>query len=144
MLPKVFVDSDVVISSLLSPAGGAAALFSLDVHHLYISTFSLKELIIVCQNLGIAKTLLDRRVEERCRVIQLKNLGSIKMRFGKFVSDQNDAHIVAGAIAAKVQFLSTKLRNPSASLFCLPENFYSTCGRGINDGGKRLAGRNGN
>lgn len=104
---KVFVDSDVVISSLLSSNGAAAALFEQTECQLYVSTFSLKELVIVCRELGIAKERLDRRIKKKCRAISLTDLLKIQKTFGMFITDIHDAHIVAGAREASAQFLIT-------------------------------------
>lgn len=107
MLLKVFVDSDVVVSSLLSSSGAAAALFGQTECLFYVSTFSLKELAIVCSELGITRERLDRRVKKQCVVVSLADMPKIQTTFGAFVADIHDSHIVAGAKAASVQFLAT-------------------------------------
>ena len=99
----VFVDSDVVISSLLSSSGAAATLFTQAECQWHVSTFSLRELVIVCRELGIAK----ERFKGKCTVTPLANLPKIQKTFGMFVTDIHDAHIIAGAKAVKAQFLVT-------------------------------------
>jgi len=74
---RIFIDSDVVISSL-------------------ISSISLKEL----------RAVVEMLVKNRFEVFPLtKELGEIKEEYVQYVTDINDAHIVAGAYSTKVKYL---------------------------------------
>ncbi len=102
---RVFLDSDVVISSLLSNKGAAYLLINKQNKiELWISDFSVKELKIVVERLGIARQKLEQLMAEKLRIVKIKSLGK---KFEGFVSDVDDAHIVAGAVAAKAGFLIT-------------------------------------
>lgn len=100
---RVFIDSDVIISSLLSSKGAAYRLF----HGIniipVISTTSLKELHVVCKRLHIASEALENLIQKKCIVIPLQIKTHYKYK--KYVLDPNDAHIVAGVISAKATYL---------------------------------------
>ena len=96
---RVFLDSDVVISSLLSDYGAANILVNSKSPEFYISNISEKEIKTVAKRLSIqeSKMMSLIKVEE--------DLKSIKQKFGGYTTDPDDAHIVAGAASAKVRFL---------------------------------------
>ncbi|MEX0616533.1 MAG: PIN domain-containing protein [Candidatus Woykebacteria bacterium] len=103
---KVFVDSDVVISSLLSQSGAAYILTNAKNLQLFISNIAYQELKIVTERLGIEKQKLDDLLRERFKTVELEeNLSVIKGKYGNLVLDQNDAHILAGAKAESARFL---------------------------------------
>lgn len=105
---KVFVDSDVVISSLISQKGAANLLLNSDKVEVVISNFSKKELKKVSEKLDIEQDKLNKLITERLKVVKLKStLAGTKLEFEKYTNDLNDAHIVAGAKQAKVKFLIT-------------------------------------
>lgn len=102
-----FVDSDVIISSLLSDQGAAYALLhQLSQPSLLISNFSERELAIVIARLNIASEKLDSLISNHFRTVTLnQNLATIKQRYAEFVTDINDAHVVAGAHLTHSRFL---------------------------------------
>lgn len=105
MPDRVFVDSDVVISALLSETGAAHLLLSdkrLAVE-LFISTLSRTELDKVCRRLHISATRLDSMIAEFLQVTDLQNVTVEK--FNRMVLDAGDAHIIAGAAASRCRFL---------------------------------------
>ncbi len=105
-MPTAFVDSDVVISSLLSEKGASFFLFSQTKIDLFISSLSLKELKIVIKRLGIEERKLNTLIQKRLKVVVLKGTKrEIEKKYQNYVLDQNDSHIVAGARQAKVKFL---------------------------------------
>ncbi len=107
MALKVFIDSDVVISSLISSEGAAYLLINnvLDLE-LYISNLSLKELEVVAERLKLEKNLLTELVSKRFQKVDLKDSNEkIKHLFDDYVLDIDDAHIAAGAKEGKVRFL---------------------------------------
>ena len=105
----LFVDSDVVISSLLSSTGAAYLL----VHQaedikLYISNLSQKELETVVSRLNLPIHELQLLFKDKLNIIQLKqSTEEAKREYKEYVSDSNDAHIVLGAKESKVRFLLT-------------------------------------
>lgn len=103
---KVFVDSDVIISSLISSTGAAFLLLNqTDELQLFISNISLKELEIVVERLGLSKEKLKDLRRRLSTVLLKESIATIKEAFAEYILDINDAHIVAGAQKANVQFL---------------------------------------
>ena len=104
----VFVDSDVVISSLISKLGAAHFLINEISFKFFISNISLKELKIVGERLGLKNEALERLVKKQFYIIQLKtDLKKIKEKYKDYVMDINDSHIIAGAVKSKAKFLVT-------------------------------------
>lgn len=105
---RVFVDSDVVISSLLSCSGAAYLLLDTQTLNLYISLLSQNELEIVVKRLGIERDRLNELIQSKLHVIPLpQSLTNIKEFYKDYVLDMDDAHIVAGAKASEAKFLVT-------------------------------------
>lgn len=108
MSKKVFVDSDVVISSLLSTKGAAYLILNQQDRKFIISNISQKELEKVAQRLKINQGSLKNLIKKQFDVIKLtQELTEIKEEFANYTSDINDSHIVAGAKKAKAKFLLT-------------------------------------
>lgn len=134
MALKVFVDSDVVISSFISSTGAAFSLLNqTDDVELYISNISMQELEMVTERLRLDGQTLKKLVKKRFIIFQLgKTVEEVKKQFSDYVLDIDDAHIVAGAVRAKVQFLisyntkhfkSDKLRADFNIILSTPANF---------------------
>ncbi len=103
---RVFIDSDVVISSLLSSSGAAFYLLNKPIIKPVISSISLNELRTVVTRMEIEDERLEILINENFEVIPITEMiAEIKKEYGKFVSDVNDAHIVAGAHLSQVQYL---------------------------------------
>lgn len=108
MMLKIFVDSDVVISSLISQKGAAYFLIHKIRLDLFISNISFKELVIVADRLGLGREKLSNLVQNKFKQIQLKKImDKLKKKLADYVLDINDVHIIAGAVEAKVKFLIT-------------------------------------
>lgn len=107
MALKIFVDSDVVISSLISSTGAAYLLLNqTDQLNLFVSNISDKEIDKVAKRLRLDTEKAKNLIKKRFAVVQLKGTDKdIKLAFDEYVLDTNDAHIVAGAKAAHTQFL---------------------------------------
>ena len=106
MHPKVFVDSDVVISSLLSQKGAAASLINGTNLKRFISNKSEEEIERVALDLNIDKKEVQKVVDKRFSKVALKDsLEEIKEKYSDYVKDPNDAHIVAGAHTSKAKFI---------------------------------------
>lgn len=105
---KIFVDSDVVISSLISEKGAAHFLLNEQSSKFIISNVSKLELERVVERLGIEQKKLQNLIVKRLKLIELTSgLDRIKSDFKSYISDVDDAHIVAGATKAKAKFLLT-------------------------------------
>lgn len=105
MSKKVFVDSDVVISSLLSTKGAAHLLLNEQKSVFLISNISQKELAKVTQRLKISQRKLQNLIREKFKITKITH--KIASEFMDYTSDVNDSHIVAGAVNAKAKFLLT-------------------------------------
>lgn len=105
---KVFVDSDVVISSLISTKGAAYLILNEQESDFIISNFSRVELERVVNELNLSRNKLRSLIKKRLKIIKLEtDLEKIKKDFQNYITDVDDAHIVAGATKAKVRFLLT-------------------------------------
>lgn len=103
---KIFADSDVVISSLLSTKGAAHFLIHKTTLTLFISNISYNEMQIVSQRLKMNKVNLKNLVRKKFKVIKLtETTNAIKGKYIRYTTGLGDAHIVAAATAAKVKFL---------------------------------------
>ena len=104
---RVFVDTDVIISSLISETGAAFALiYSMDKVQLYISTFSELELNKVVDRLHLSQAILQKAISTRLTSVEIsQEYKKVKIEFADYVSDPDDSHIVAGAKKAEASFL---------------------------------------
>lgn len=103
---RVFLDSDVVISSLLSDSGAANILVNSKSPDFYISNISEKEIKTVTKRLSIQESKMMNPIKNNLKTVKVEeDLKSIKQKFGGYTTDPDDAHIVAGAASAKVRFL---------------------------------------
>lgn len=104
---RIFVDSDVVISSMISAKGAAYLLINTSQTEIVISNYSKKEVEVVAKRMGIAESK-QRELLDTFQLVKLEDSKKeIKHRYEKYVTDKNDAHIVAGSASAKVRFLIT-------------------------------------
>jgi predicted nucleic acid-binding protein len=104
---KVFVDSDVVISSLISTSGAAYGLLhDTEQVELYVSNMSSSELVKVVVRPHLKLDGLLHLISTRLHTVNISQSGEIVRRqFAKYVNVIDDAHIVAGAKEARVAFL---------------------------------------
>ncbi len=104
---RVFVDSDVIISSLLSSSGAAFMLLNnIDNVELCLSNFSITELERVAAKLHIKSAKLNNLVNTRLSVVEVgESYQAVQKQFANYVLDTHDAHIVAGAKQARATFL---------------------------------------
>lgn len=105
MKPRVFLDSDVVISSLLSNRGAAHLLLkSLHITQV-ISTSSDHEIKAVCHRL---KVTINQFTLLKTSLLILRSPSPTKIQtYHSYVRDPNDAHIIASAHHARCRFLVT-------------------------------------
>ena len=106
MKRKIFVDSDVVLSSLISSKGAAYFLLNETDLNLFISNFSIQELERGVNKLNLDKDQLIDLVRKRLKIVKfIKKSGKIKKDFRDYVFDEDDAHIVAGTRKAKAKLI---------------------------------------
>lgn len=107
---KAFIDSDVVISSLISQSGASSVVIQNSDNRLstFISNFSYEELNKTVNKLGIDKNRLEKILKNKLKLIKLRqDKKEILNKYGNYTYDIEDAHIVAGAAKAKSKFLVT-------------------------------------
>lgn len=104
---RIFVDSDVIISSLLSSSGAAYMLLNETKDtRLYLSNFSIAELEPVTARLHIKPDKLSLLIAGRLTRLEIAQpYEAIQKQFADYVLDSHDAHIVAGAKQARASFL---------------------------------------
>ena len=103
----IFIDSDVVISSLISKKGAGYLLINDDSCKKVISNYSQKEINVVIARLKLSKKEF-RRIKNKLDEITLtQKILLIKKQYSGYVNDTNDSHIIAGAIKSKSKFLIT-------------------------------------
>ncbi len=131
---RVFVDSDVVISSLLSTSGASYTLLhDTKEVELYVSNFSALELEKVTNRLQLNPEKLQKTISTRFASVKInQSYEKVQEQFANYVRDVDDAHIVAGAKVAKVTFLisynirhfeSEKLRRDFKIILLTPGGF---------------------
>lgn len=106
---RIFIDSDVVIASILSERGASYFLLHAPLHvDRYISNYSLSELSVVIKRKSLDYNSLDMLLASGVEVFQMReNLNSIKRKFNKYTLDIDDCHIIAGCINSSSTFLIT-------------------------------------
>lgn len=103
---KIFIDSDVVISSLISSKGAAHTLIHETNIKSFISNKSIEEIKRVAQELNIDDKPVKEVIEKKFSITKIRDsIKKIKEYYKEYVKDSNDAHIVAGAHLANVKFI---------------------------------------
>ena len=106
-VPDAFVDSNVVVTSLISHKGASYYLFWTTNQNFAISTLSVKEIRAVVKRLDLDMTALENMITKRLSVTKLTALSELREKYLPYVSDPHDAHVVAGTVASKASFLLT-------------------------------------
>ncbi|PIR42787.1 hypothetical protein CO058_03430 [candidate division WWE3 bacterium CG_4_9_14_0_2_um_filter_35_11] len=105
---RVFLDSDVVISSMMSKEGASRILTSGNGLFLpVISDFSLQEIMKVSERLHISKSIFEQVINSIKVIKTNHSLENFKKEFSKYVLDINDVHIIGSAVNLNVGFLIT-------------------------------------
>lgn len=105
---KIFIDSDVIIASLISKTGASNIIVNHSASNNFISNFSIEELERTVDKLGVDKSKLEGLIKSSLKILNVQlDKDEVLDRFGKYTYDIEDAHIVAGAKAAKARFLVT-------------------------------------
>jgi len=104
---QVFLDADVVISAMLSETGASHAIINNRKVKKIISNGILKEVEASVTKLNISPQVA-RDLLKKIRIIQLKTSKEIIIKkFRRYVYDEEDAHVIAGAVISKFRFLLT-------------------------------------
>ena len=69
---KVFLDSDVIISSLISSLGASYQLVNNKTAICFTSNISYRELVLVIKKLNLAESKLKILAKEKLKVVKLK------------------------------------------------------------------------
>ncbi|KKT29286.1 MAG: hypothetical protein UW16_C0031G0008 [Microgenomates group bacterium GW2011_GWC1_44_10] len=99
---NVYLDSDVLVSSYLSFTGAASLLLNQDNLVKFYTNIQENELKIVFERLSIEPIQLFQTLK-KCTRITLKSL-NLDL-YSKYTIDQNDRHIIAGAVASDSKYL---------------------------------------
>ena len=104
---KIFLDSDVVISSLISKSGVAYLLINSSFPNLglFVSNLSVQEITKVSKRLNLDQKRLKVAIGKLDKIMMEDQLIDIKKKYRDYVSDIDDTHIVAGAVKSKARFL---------------------------------------
>lgn len=138
---RVFLDTDVIISSLLSKTGASANLISNPKIEKIITNTVEQEIIEVSQRLNID----NQNTNSTLKKIKIISLGISKKvllkNYAEYVIDEKDTHVVAGARKSKSKFLLShnsrhykvnKIENAIGVLVIKPGNFLQYL-RSINE-----------
>lgn len=103
----VFLDTDVLISALLSSTGASYQLVKHSSVNPKISKSVAQELAEVADRLKVDKTNLKNVLRKiNITSTRLTKAHLVKI-YGKYVLDEEDSHVVAGAHRSKYKFLLT-------------------------------------
>ena len=105
---RLFLDSDVVISALISTQGAAFKILEEKQAQLFISNLSELEIRRVSQKLDVDLLRFESWLKKRLFLVKLvEPLVAIKKRYGSYVTDPTDAHILAGNVKSLARILIT-------------------------------------
>lgn len=107
---KAFIDSDVIISSLISNTGAAYLLLNKSPFEIdpVLSNYSVKETEKVCKRMNLNLRKLEKLTEKKFTKINLaSSRDRLKEKFADYTSDPNDTHIITGAVESSARFLIT-------------------------------------
>lgn len=103
---KVFIDSDVFISAVISNKGASNLLLTnkWSGYDFVISNISVHEIKIVSNRLNLSSIFVNKLLKklEFCDLID----GDL-LKYQKYVLDVNDAHVVSGTVTSGSRFLLT-------------------------------------
>ena len=101
----VYLDSDVVISALLSQKGAAFWLMQeIPGLKIILSSLSMEEIVNVTNRKAID---IPEGFFSNVELCEIEPTGSISSEFNKYVNDPNDRFIVYSAMRAQVDYLIT-------------------------------------
>ena len=104
---QVFLDTDVIISSLISNTGASYEVINHPKIEKIISKTVVKEVNEVSKRLNIA----DQYTKTTLKKVTTISLGitknNLKKNYQEYIFDEKDSHVVAGAHRSKSKFLLT-------------------------------------
>ncbi len=104
---QAFLDTDIIIASLLSEKGASYGIIKNPTIDKIVSEFIEKETEEVCKRLNID----IKNSENVFKDMKILSIGSTKpsilKNYKDFVFDENDTHVIAGAHKSKSKFLLT-------------------------------------
>lgn len=104
--PSIFLDTDVIIASLLSNTGAASQVLNQSQIKKFISNQTLSELQTVCSRLNIDFDLDN--LSQNTRQVEINpDKDRLVEKYLDYVYDDYDSHVIAGAHLAKAKFLIT-------------------------------------
>jgi putative PIN family toxin of toxin-antitoxin system len=105
---QVFLDSDVLISSLLSKTGASFELIY-NTKTVKITTNSVQEEVTeVANKLKITNKKQTEKMLNKLDLIKINlSKSQLTSKYAKFVYDNKDSHVIAGAHKSKSRFLLT-------------------------------------
>lgn len=104
---SVFVDTDVIVSSLISNQGAAHKLINKSDTELHTSNLALQQQNKVCKKLDLNSTKLTNIQKSFKSTTLPRGVTQQNQKYNKYVKDANDSHIVAGAVNSGSQFIIT-------------------------------------
>lgn len=104
---QVFLDTDVIISSLLSKKGASYELVNRGEVEKVISKISEKEIREVGKRLNIENKDIIRAIKQFKVIFLHLSKENILKRYKDYVSDEEDSHVVAGSYKSNSKFLLT-------------------------------------
>lgn len=103
---KVFLDSDVLISALLSQTGASYEILKNPQINRVVSETIRSEVREVTKRLNIS--FYNERILEKLEIITLKlDKTRLVTNYLRYVLDEEDSHVVAGAVKGNARFLIT-------------------------------------
>lgn len=106
--PIVFVDTDVVISSLISQTGAAYLLLQKTQRvDFFLSNLSEVEILETITKLKLSPEDWSKNKGHFKYVKLVRDIKTVREKYKAYTLDKDDAHVVAGAVAAKAQYLLT-------------------------------------
>ncbi|OGK51648.1 putative toxin-antitoxin system toxin component, PIN family [Candidatus Roizmanbacteria bacterium RIFCSPLOWO2_01_FULL_41_22] len=102
----IFLDTDVIISALISSKGAAFTILNNQMLQKIVSKYIVEEVTEVCRRLKISKQKQSTLKNLTQISVQLKKEELMKT-FAGYVLDQEDCHVVAGAVISGTKFLLT-------------------------------------
>lgn len=104
---SVFLDTNVIIASLLSDSGASCKIIKNSSISKIISKTITAEIIQNSKRLNINSQDINL-ITEKITTVSLKlNKNTLFKKYGKYVSDIEDSHVAAGAHKSKTRFLLT-------------------------------------
>ncbi len=105
---RIFPDTDVIVSSLFSRKGAAHFIIN-DLKVTKLTTqLSLKETRGVAKRLSLPNKVLAKSFNKEFEITNLHGSpASLVEKYGSYLLDMYDSHVLAGAVITKARFLIT-------------------------------------